>query len=160
MNGKASLLLRRRPSVLRLHRNPNSHGKRSLSSHYYVSLSRNAIASQQRFHFRSLAKPSVYCSYNSTFTYNSCNYSTSSQALNRDSGLNLTGQATYPKDIEGPTGLPSRGDQVKRLSHSSPESPYDILVIGGGGVCLTLFLCLFSILFILLCVYIYIYIQR
>ena len=121
MNSKASLLLRQRPAVLRSLHNHNR--KRSLS---------HPNASQKNF-LAFAIKPSSLC------------YSTSTQAWNRDVGLDLTGQATYPKEIEGPIGLPSRAEQLKRLSNASPESPYDVLVIGGGGVCYYLcFLCVHS----------------
>ncbi len=69
----------------------------------------------------------------------SCLYSTStilsnSDSNRRDPGLDITGQATFPKEVAGPEGLPSRSEQIRNLStSSSPTSPYDILVIGGGA---------------------------
>lgn len=62
-------------------------------------------------------------------------FSTTS-ALNerkRDPGLDITGQATYPREVPGPEGLPSREEQIRKLSSSSPDNPYDIIVIGGGA---------------------------
>lgn len=61
-------------------------------------------------------------------------FSSTSQSLaKRDPGLDITGQATYPREVPGPKGVPSRAEQIRRLSSSSPSDPYDILVIGGGA---------------------------
>lgn len=51
----------------------------------------------------------------------------------RDPGLDITGQATYPREIPGPVGLPSRHEQIRKLSSTTPDSPYDVLIIGGGA---------------------------
>ena len=48
-------------------------------------------------------------------------------------GLHLTGEPTYPKEILGPNGIPSRSEQICRLTSSTKEEPYDMLVIGGGA---------------------------
>ncbi|KAG7670407.1 hypothetical protein Ndes2526A_g00159 [Nannochloris sp. 'desiccata'] len=43
-------------------------------------------------------------------------------------------QARQGPVVSNPTELPSRQDQLRRLSHaSSPASPYDLLIIGGGA---------------------------
>lgn len=61
-------------------------------------------------------------------------FSSTNQSLaRRDPGLDITGQATYPREVPGPKGVPSRAEQIRRLSSSSPSDPYDILVIGGGA---------------------------
>ena len=61
-------------------------------------------------------------------------FSSTNQSLaRRDTGLDITGQATYPREVPGPKGVPSRAEQIRRLSSSSPSDPYDILVIGGGA---------------------------
>lgn len=52
---------------------------------------------------------------------------------NRDPGLDITATASFPREVQGPVGLPSRAEQIRRLSSSTPDSPYDILVIGGGA---------------------------
>ena len=146
MNAKASLLLRQhqrqrqRPFILRSlqgHRRPSS----SSSSLSFLSSSFQKKASpqnQKQFLLQAfVGKTSLSC-YSTTKTTTS---SPQVQILNRrDGGLDLTGQATYPHEIEGPNGLPSRSEQVKRLSNSSPESPYDVLVIGGGGMSLYIYL--------------------
>ena len=41
---------------------------------------------------------------------------------------------TYPSEVPGPSpNIPSRTSQVKNLSSSTIENPYDILIIGGGA---------------------------
>lgn len=43
-------------------------------------------------------------------------------------------QPPHNKEVPGPTGIPSRAEQLRRLNaNGSAESPYDVLVIGGGA---------------------------
>lgn len=51
----------------------------------------------------------------------------------RDPGLDITGLASFPKEVPGPKGLLSREEQIRKLSSTSLTSPYDVLVIGGGA---------------------------
>ena len=55
------------------------------------------------------------------------------KSARRDPGLDITGQATFPAEVPGPVGLPSREEQIRKLSSTTPTSPYDVLVIGGGA---------------------------
>jgi glycerol-3-phosphate dehydrogenase len=50
----------------------------------------------------------------------------------RDPGLATTSVISNPKEVEGPRGVPSRAEQVRRLEHPIKDQ-YDILVIGGGA---------------------------
>lgn len=40
---------------------------------------------------------------------------------------------THGVEIPGPAGIPSRAQQVSKLMKSNRETPYDVLVIGGGA---------------------------
>ena len=42
-------------------------------------------------------------------------------------------QPTFNKEVQGPKGIPSRAEQVRRLQSCTPSDPYDVLVIGGGA---------------------------
>lgn len=43
-------------------------------------------------------------------------------------------QPTLNAEVPGPTGIPSRAEQVRRLqTNGTKDSPYDVLVIGGGA---------------------------
>jgi len=55
--------------------------------------------------------------------------STSSE--HQDDGLEYTSVVSFPKQVEGPEGIPSRSEQVKRLQ--TQQDPYDVLIIGGGA---------------------------
>ena len=50
----------------------------------------------------------------------------------RDSGLEWTSVVSNPREVPGPEGLPSRAEQVRRLQNSK-QTPYDVLIIGGGA---------------------------
>lgn len=53
---------------------------------------------------------------------------------NRDPGLEITSVISDPKEVEGPRGLPSRAEQIRRLQNGPATKPqFDILVIGGGA---------------------------
>jgi glycerol-3-phosphate dehydrogenase len=56
--------------------------------------------------------------------------------------IDITGQASFPKEVPGPEGLPSRAEQIRRLKHfgvggavgePTTQPYYDVLVIGGGA---------------------------
>ena len=49
----------------------------------------------------------------------------------QDPGLEYTSVVSHPKEVEGPEGIPSRAEQVRRLQ--SQSEPYDVLIIGGGA---------------------------
>lgn len=46
-------------------------------------------------------------------------------------GLALTGVRGHPKEVPGPTGLPSRAEQIRRMKNA--DAVYDLLVVGGGA---------------------------
>ena len=48
----------------------------------------------------------------------------------RDAGLDYTAVISFPKEVAGPEGIPSRAEQIKRLQ---ADNNYDILIIGGGA---------------------------
>jgi len=48
----------------------------------------------------------------------------------RDVGLETTAVISFPKAVDGPKGLPSRSNQVQKLSSNEV---YDVLIIGGGA---------------------------
>jgi glycerol-3-phosphate dehydrogenase len=62
-----------------------------------------------------------------------------SQQPNRDPGLAITSVLSDPNEVEGPKGLPSRAEQVRRLEHKpsvlkdDDDRCYDVLVIGAGA---------------------------
>ena len=66
-------------------------------------------------------------------SYNSS--SSSSQQRYRDAGLHCTSVISNPAEVEGPEGLPSRAEQIRRLVANSENEAfeYDVLVIGGGA---------------------------
>lgn len=48
--------------------------------------------------------------------------------------IDITGSATFPCEVPGPsTEVPSRSAQVQKLTESTADDPYDILIIGGGA---------------------------
>uniref|UniRef100_A0A7S4AW37 Glycerol-3-phosphate dehydrogenase n=1 Tax=Pseudo-nitzschia australis TaxID=44445 RepID=A0A7S4AW37_9STRA len=52
----------------------------------------------------------------------------------RDPGLEITSVLSDPKEVEGPTGLPSRAEQIRRLQQPiNNGDSFDVLVIGGGA---------------------------
>jgi hypothetical protein len=52
----------------------------------------------------------------------------------RDPGLEVTSVISDPKEVEGPRGVPSRAEQIRRLQSPTinEDGVFDILVIGGG----------------------------
>ena len=56
-------------------------------------------------------------------------------STSRDPGLGVTSVVSDPKEVEGPRGVPSRAEQVRRLQSPTIRSDgkFDILVIGGGA---------------------------
>eukprot|EP00521_Asterionellopsis_glacialis_P007334 CAMPEP_0195283552 /NCGR_PEP_ID=MMETSP0707-20130614/2055_1 /TAXON_ID=33640 /ORGANISM="Asterionellopsis glacialis, Strain CCMP134" /LENGTH=799 /DNA_ID=CAMNT_0040342737 /DNA_START=157 /DNA_END=2556 /DNA_ORIENTATION=- len=71
--------------------------------------------------------------------FSSLSSSSSSSSPERDPGLALSSIPTYPKEVQGPAGLPSRAEQLRRLKEASSsttltEQPYyDVLIVGGGA---------------------------
>lgn len=53
----------------------------------------------------------------------------------RDPGLEVTSVLSDPKEVEGPQGVPSRAEQIRRLQSptDNKDGVFDILVIGGGA---------------------------
>jgi FAD dependent oxidoreductase len=53
----------------------------------------------------------------------------------RDPGLEWTSVISDPKEVEGPRGVPSRAEQIRRLQSPTvgEDGVFDILVIGGGA---------------------------
>lgn len=51
----------------------------------------------------------------------------------RKVGAPLPLKPTFAKEVTGPKGIPSRTEQIKKLEKSSPTTPFDILVVGGGA---------------------------
>lgn len=52
----------------------------------------------------------------------------------RDPGLLWTSVVSDPQHVNGPRGIPSRSEQVKKLQgHQNDDDSYDLLVIGGGA---------------------------
>jgi len=49
--------------------------------------------------------------------------------------IDITGQGSFPKEVAGPNGLPSRAEQIRRLrAYGKSKDPiYDVLIIGGGA---------------------------
>jgi hypothetical protein len=56
-------------------------------------------------------------------------------SASRDPGLEVTSVISDPKEVEGPRGLPSRAEQIRRLQSPTirEDGTFDILVIGGGA---------------------------
>lgn len=54
-------------------------------------------------------------------------------SANRDPGLEVTSVISDPKEVEGPRGLPSRAEQIRRLQKPLDGDSFDVLVIGGGA---------------------------
>mmetsp|Transcript_13446 Transcript_13446/g.37839 ORF Transcript_13446/g.37839 Transcript_13446/m.37839 type:complete len:786 (+) Transcript_13446:154-2511(+) len=51
----------------------------------------------------------------------------------RDPGLEVTSVVSDPKEVEPPSGLPSRAEQIRRLQKPIDGKSFDVLVIGGGA---------------------------
>jgi hypothetical protein len=53
----------------------------------------------------------------------------------RDPGLEVTSVVSDPKEVEGPRGVPSRAEQIRRLQSKTIRSDgrFDVLVVGGGA---------------------------
>ena len=60
-------------------------------------------------------------------------YRSSLSSAKRDPGLEVTGVLSDPNEVEGPLGLPSRAEQIRRLQLSTSDDSFDVLVIGGGA---------------------------
>lgn len=101
-----------------------------MSSALRLVASRNYVSRLNRLACSTISKQRVLPVFSSVNTFSTTSIR---QERKRDPGLDITGQATYPNEIPGPQGLPSRAEQIKRLSSTSPDDPYDILVIGGGA---------------------------
>ena len=79
----------------------------------------------------------------SSSSSSSSNFSSNYQKrlLNRDAGLGCTSVVSNPNEVEGPEGLPSRAEQVRRLMNDNNQQEkgvdsnhvYDVLVVGGGA---------------------------
>lgn len=82
---------------------------------------------------KSASSKQVIPAFTSSFSSKFFSTTTILNERKRDPGLDITGQATYPREIPGPEGLPSRHEQIRKLSSTTPDSPYDILIIGGGA---------------------------
>jgi hypothetical protein len=96
------------------------------------SLSRRTFFSGGNQHQRSGSSGSSNGSSKSWFrrSFTSTKISTS-----RDPGLAVTSVISDPKEIEGPRGVPSRAEQIRRLQSLTihDHGAFDILVIGGGA---------------------------
>ena len=56
-------------------------------------------------------------------------------STSRDPGLEVTSVVSDPKEVEGPRGVPSRAEQIRRLKSPTVRSDgkFDVLVVGGGA---------------------------
>eukprot|EP00549_Striatella_unipunctata_P018835 CAMPEP_0118703852 /NCGR_PEP_ID=MMETSP0800-20121206/18846_1 /TAXON_ID=210618 ORGANISM="Striatella unipunctata, Strain CCMP2910" /NCGR_SAMPLE_ID=MMETSP0800 /ASSEMBLY_ACC=CAM_ASM_000638 /LENGTH=633 /DNA_ID=CAMNT_0006605549 /DNA_START=117 /DNA_END=2020 /DNA_ORIENTATION=- len=53
------------------------------------------------------------------------------QCRSHDQGLQKAGLLSYPREVPGAGGIPSRSEQLKRLQKN--DHVYDVLVVGGGA---------------------------
>ena len=54
--------------------------------------------------------------------------------LKKDVGAAFPLQPMHNKEVPGPTGIPSRAEQLRKLNvKGTSDAPYDVLVIGGGA---------------------------
>ena len=74
----------------------------------------------------------------SSFSFSSSSRSSSSRSTHDESELESIvmkgGKPSFPKEVPGIEGIPSRAEQVRMLTKSSIENNlYDVLVVGGGA---------------------------
>jgi FAD dependent oxidoreductase len=62
-------------------------------------------------------------------------FTSTSMSPSRDPGLEVTSVISDPKEVQGPKGVPSRAEQIRRLQSPTinKDGVFDILVIGGGA---------------------------
>lgn len=101
-----------------------------------VSNSQQHVMSVQRLHRRTFFWGGRNSNNKNSRSYQKSRgsfFSTASSS--RDPGLEVTSVVSNPKEVEGPRGVPSRTEQIRRLQTPTIRSDgkFDVLVIGGGA---------------------------